>query len=111
MTEIFDVAVVGAGPAGTAAAITAHMHGLRVVCVDKARFPRDKTCGDGLTAHALRLLERLGLARPAFDGAAVVDETVLVSPYGRRVRLPMPTDGLHAVVVQRRALDNSLVEL
>ena len=111
MTDVFDVAVVGAGPAGTAAAITAHAHGLRVVCVDKARFPRDKTCGDGLTAHALRLLERLGLSDVAFDRAAIVDETVLVSPYGRRIRLPMPSDGLHAVIVERSVLDNSLVEL
>jgi geranylgeranyl reductase family protein len=111
MTEVFDVAVVGAGPAGTAAAMTAHAHGLRVVCVDKARFPRDKTCGDGLTAHALRLLERLGLAGVAFDGASVVDETVLVSPYGRRIRLPMPSDGLHAVIIERRVLDSALVDL
>ena len=111
MTDVFDVAVVGAGPAGTAAAITAHAHGLRVVCVDKARFPRDKTCGDGLTAHALRLLERLGLSDVAFDRAAIVDETVLVSPYGRRIRLPMPSDGLHAFIVERSVLDNSLVEL
>ena len=50
------------GPAGTAAAITAVEHGLSVVCVDKAQFPRDKTCGDGLTANALRLLERLGVS-------------------------------------------------
>jgi geranylgeranyl reductase family protein len=111
MTDVFDVAVVGAGPAGTAAAITAHAHGLRVVCVDKARFPRDKTCGDGLTAHALRLLERLGLPSLAFDTASIVDETVLISPYGRRVRLPMPCDGLHAVIVERRVLDNALVAL
>jgi geranylgeranyl reductase family protein len=111
MTDVFDVAVVGAGPAGTAAAITAHARGLHVVCVDKARFPRDKTCGDGLTAQALRLLERLGLARVAFEAAAVVGETVLVSPYGRRVRLPMPSDGLHAAVVERRILDNQLVDL
>src|SRR5262245_46959254 len=42
-SERVDLAVVGAGPAGVAAAITAVEHGLRVVCVDKARFPRDKT--------------------------------------------------------------------
>src|SRR5262245_51469148 len=111
MSEVFDVAVVGAGPAGTAAAITAHARGLNVICLDKARFPRDKTCGDGLTAHALRLLERLGLRRTAFDAAAVIEETVLVSPFGRRVSLPMPSDGLHAVVVERRVLDSALVEL
>ena len=62
MTEHVDVVVVGAGPAGTAAAIAAAEHGLSVVCVDKARFPRDKTCGDGLTANALRLLVALGVS-------------------------------------------------
>lgn len=113
MSESFDVVVVGAGPAGTAAAITAVARGLSVVCVDKATFPRDKTCGDGLTAHALRLLERLGVERDVFTRAdpAVIAETVLVSPSGRRVALPMPRDGVHAAVVTRRSLDAALVAL
>ena len=111
MAESVDVVVVGAGPAGTAAAITAVEHGLDVVCVDKAQFPRDKTCGDGLTANALRLLERLGVSTAdlAATDPAFVRETVLVSPSGRRVRLPLPTDGVHAAVVRRRALDAALV--
>src|SRR5207244_2229178 len=81
--------------------------------VDKVRFPRDKTCGDGLTTSALRQLEALGLTRDAFaaSNAAVVRETVLVSPSGRRVRLPLPDDGLHAAVVARRDLDAGLVAL
>jgi geranylgeranyl reductase family protein len=108
-----DVLVVGAGPAGTAAAITAAGRGLRVVCVDKAAFPRDKTCGDGLTTGALRLLERLGLSRADFGATepALVRETVLVSPSGRRVVLPVPGDGVHAAVVERRSLDAALVGL
>jgi geranylgeranyl reductase family protein len=111
--EILDVLVIGAGPGGTAAAITASRNGLSVVCVDKAAFPRDKTCGDGLTTGALRALERLGLPFDAFTamGAAVVSETVLVSPSGRRVSLPLSTDGLHAAVVARRDLDAALVTL
>jgi geranylgeranyl reductase family protein len=105
--------VVGAGPGGCAAAITAVEHGLRVVCLDKAAFPRDKTCGDGLTAHALRLLERLGFTFGDLDAidTAFVRETVLVSPSGRRAVLPMPTRGVHAAVVERRALDAALVSL
>ncbi|HSH61158.1 MAG TPA: FAD-dependent oxidoreductase, partial [Acidimicrobiales bacterium] len=56
-----DVAVVGGGPAGAAAAITLARDGRDVLLVDKARFPRDKCCGDGLTASALRHLDSLGL--------------------------------------------------
>lgn len=98
--------VIGAGPAGSAAAITAATYGMRVVCIDRAVFPRDKTCGDGLTANALRLLERLGVGElPLWP----VPETVLVSPSGRHVVLPMPSDGLHGAVVARRDLDTAMV--
>jgi geranylgeranyl reductase family protein len=111
--EAVDVAVVGAGPAGTAAAISAVAHGLTVVCLDKATFPRDKTCGDGLTANALRLLEQLGLTSDAFGATtpALIRETVIVSPSGRRAVLPMPTVGAHAAVVSRLDLDDALVAL
>src|SRR4051812_34189703 len=111
MRELADVVVIGAGPAGTAAAITAARNGSRVVCVDKAAFPRDKTCGDGLTANALRLLAALGVSNADLLGAepAFVRETVLVSPSGRRVRLPISADGAHAAVVSRLALDAALV--
>jgi geranylgeranyl reductase family protein len=104
-----DVLVVGAGPAGVAAALTAQDRGLRTLLVDKASFPRDKTCGDGLTAQALRLLEHLGVEVPAIDDAQRVSETVLVSPTGRRVTLPMPDLGIHSAVVPRQHLDAALI--
>ncbi|WP_099023897.1 menaquinone reductase [Mycolicibacterium palauense] len=56
-----DVAVIGAGPAGSAAAAWAARAGRDVVVVDSAAFPRDKPCGDGLTPRAVTELERLGL--------------------------------------------------
>ena len=106
-----DLLVVGAGPAGTAAAVTARRLGLTVTVIDKAVFPRDKTCGDGLTTAALRALARLGFPLATLDGiAAPVGEVVLVSPSGRRVEVSLPAAGRHAAVVPRRELDARLVE-
>ncbi len=56
-----DVAIIGGGPAGSATAITLAKSGRSVAVFDKATFPRDKCCGDGLTTLALRLGENLGL--------------------------------------------------
>lgn len=53
--------VVGAGPAGSAAAVWAARAGRDVLVIDAAGFPRDKPCGDGLTPRAVAELERLGL--------------------------------------------------
>jgi geranylgeranyl reductase family protein len=61
--DLVDVAVVGAGPAGSAAALRALQlrPDARVLLLDAAAFPRDKTCGDGIAAHALELVEALGV--------------------------------------------------
>lgn len=105
-----DVLVVGAGPAGAAAGLAAHRRGLATLVVDKAAFPRDKTCGDGLTTAALRLLEQLGVDLPTLPGYIAVRETVLVAPDGRRVSLPLPADGDYAAVVPRMDLDAAIVD-
>jgi geranylgeranyl reductase family protein len=104
-----DVLVVGGGPAGAAAAIRGAAAGLSVVVCDKASFPRDKTCGDGLTTSALRLLERLGLDPATVDRWVPVGEVVLRSPSGRIVELPLPADGLYAAVAPRSTLDAALL--
>ncbi|MEX1218538.1 MAG: geranylgeranyl reductase family protein [Acidimicrobiales bacterium] len=107
-----DVLIVGAGPAGCAAAITLHRSGLRVSVIDKAEFPRDKICGDGLTTSALRELDALGLD-PASVASWVNIETAIVrSPSGREVIFPMPSDsGVYAAASRRRDLDFALVDL
>ncbi len=110
MESRFDVLVVGAGPAGSAAAITAASRGLDVLLVDKATFPRDKTCGDGLTTSALRLLERLGFPLDDTPSYTSVRECMIVTPSSRHVALPLPRDGEFAGVVPRAELDTALAE-
>jgi geranylgeranyl reductase family protein len=108
---LVDVLVVGAGPAGIAAAIEAHQAGLVTLAIDKAGFPRDKTCGDGLTTAALRAVDEIGLDVRGLASYAPVHETVIVGPDGRELALPLPLDGEYACVVPRRELDNALVLL
>jgi geranylgeranyl reductase family protein len=107
-----EVCVVGGGPAGAAAAITLARAGAAVTLVDKARFPRDKTCGDGLTAGALRLLEELGLDPAAVPSWLVVDDVVVRSPSGREATFPMPRgQGTYAAVARRTDLDEALLDV
>ncbi len=106
-----DLLVVGGGPAGAAAGIRGTAAGLSVVLCDKATFPRDKTCGDGLTTSALRLLERLGLDPATVGGWQPVAGAALRSPSGRVVELPLPADGCFVAVTPRAALDAALLDV
>src|SRR5262245_19303871 len=85
-----DVVVVGGGPAGAAAAITLARAGRDVVVVDKATFPRDKCCGDGLTTGALRELEGLGFDPTSVASWQQVDDVVVRSPSGHEVTFLLP---------------------
>jgi geranylgeranyl reductase family protein len=112
MTDLrSDVLVIGAGPAGSTAATLLARAGRSVIVVDKAVFPRDKCCGDGLTTLALRELELLGLQPAMVPSWKTVDAAWLRSPSGREVRVPLPSDGIFAATTPRRELDAALVEL
>src|SRR5271165_5114399 len=63
-----DVVVVGAGPGGSAAAHWLARAGVGVVMLERARFPRDKSCGDGVTAHAVDILADMGVRLEDFEG-------------------------------------------
>jgi geranylgeranyl reductase family protein len=112
VSEQVDTLVVGAGPAGTAAAAVLGRQGHRVLVIDKATFPRDKCCGDGLTALALRELESLGLDPGHVESWRVVDDVIVRSPSGRERRYSLPDGpGHHAAVARRLELDAALVDL
>ncbi len=103
------MAVIGAGPAGAAAAIRAARGGARVTVFEKGSPGRDKVCGDGLTPRAVAALKELGIA---LDGAHRIDGLRMIAGSSRR-ELLWPADnrfGAHGAVWPRRALDKHLVE-
>ena len=105
-----DAIIVGAGPAGAAAAIALARAGRHPVLVDKATFPRDKICGDGLTTGALRLLEDLGVEPARIESWTPVTDIHVASPSGHVAVFPLPRDrGAYAVVTTRRDLDAAIV--
>jgi geranylgeranyl reductase family protein len=83
-----DVVVVGAGPAGSAAAAWAARAGRDVLVIDAANFPRDKACGDGLTPRAVAELERLGLGE--WLDARIRHRGLRMSGFGGEVEVPWP---------------------
>jgi geranylgeranyl reductase family protein len=104
---MFDVIIVGAGPAGSAAALAAlavNPHA-RVALVDASAFPRDKACGDGIAPQALAELAALGVPDAA-RGFAPVGRLRLRSPLGREV---MATPREPAYVIPRIVFDERLV--
>ena len=82
-----DALVIGAGPAGSSAAIQLARGAARVALVDRHDFPRDKACGDALIPDALRALERLSLKAQVLARARALGGLRLYAPDGRRVVL------------------------
>jgi len=109
---VVDALIVGAGPAGASAAVWARRAGLKVMVVDRAAPGRDKCCGDGLTALALRELESLGLQPELMSSWMQVTAACVRTPHGRVMRLPLPAGrGQFASVCRRAELDAALVDL
>ncbi len=110
-SDRYDVLVIGAGPSGAAAAYWLAERGRRVLVVEKKRFPREKTCGDGLTPRAVRQLHDMGLADPLsefhrFDGLRSI-------AHGVTLELPWPAHPdfpSYGYVVRRRELDQMVAD-
>ncbi len=103
-----DVVVIGAGPAGSAAAAWASRNGRDVLVIDAAQFPRDKACGDGLTPRAVAELELLGLG-PWLDGR-IRHHGLRMSGFGADVEIawPGPSFPPTSSAVPRTELDDRI---
>ncbi|TML93391.1 MAG: geranylgeranyl reductase family protein [Actinobacteria bacterium] len=104
---LHDVVVVGAGPSGAACAHWLADAGHDVVMVEKKCFPREKTCGDGLTPRAVKQLDDMGLGAQLADHHRFVGLRSIA--FGRTLELEWPdTPGFprHGYVVTRQDLDD-----
>lgn len=101
----YDALVIGAGPAGSAAAWALARARLRVALVDQQAFPRDKVCGDALIPDALGAIDAMGLRSTLDDEATQLRELRLYAPSGRVIALA----GTFACLTRLR-LDRLLVE-
>jgi geranylgeranyl reductase family protein len=99
--ETFDVLIVGAGPAGSTAALHLAKSGHRVLLLDRAQFPREKICGDGLISDSINCLQRAGLIDVVRRVGHAVGEITTFSP--SRVELSVKGE---FITLKRRALDD-----
>jgi geranylgeranyl reductase family protein len=112
VNESYDVLVVGGGPSGAAAGYWLAERGHRVLIVEKKRFPREKTCGDGLTPRAVRQLEDMGLAE-RLEGHLRY-EGLRSMAHGITLELAWPEHPdfpSYGYVVRRRDLDEMVADI
>ncbi|HHH27935.1 MAG TPA: NAD(P)/FAD-dependent oxidoreductase [Polyangiaceae bacterium] len=105
-----EVAIIGAGPAGTAAAAHLGQLGVKdVVLVDRHDFPRDKTCGSGISPKGIQTLRELGVWDAVEPHSYRIGGIRIVTPSGHE-SWQSAGDRAEAVVCHRRVLDNILLE-
>ena len=113
LANIFDVAIAGAGPAGTSAAIRLAMNGARVLLVEEKKFPRAKLCGEFISPECLAHFKRLGVGEQMLAaGGASLSQTVFYSRRGHSVAVPSEwfKSGTNALGLSRSEMDHKLLE-
>jgi geranylgeranyl reductase family protein len=107
---LFDVAIVGGGPAGSSCAILCANAGLRTLLLEREHFPREKVCGDCLNPACWPLLRRLGLAdliRSSPHGK--LHRVDFVGTNGRRLSVELPAGDDAEIAIKRSRLDQLLL--
>jgi geranylgeranyl reductase family protein len=109
--EPYDIAIVGAGPAGATAAYAAARRGLHVALIDRNTWPRDKACGDGIGPGAIAIARQLGMA-DIFARDVPVTAVTVAGPDGTRLDTTTSDMGrtIHGYIVPRRDFDNRLLD-
>ncbi len=107
---IYDIIIIGAGPAGSAAALFAYKNGLKTLLLEKAVFPRDKICGDAISGKSMAVLKELNLlAETQQLPHSVINSFAFGSPAGKVIEIPLRTDvndkEPKGLVIQRKVFD------
>ncbi len=107
----FDVAIIGAGPAGSTCAALCAQGGLRTLLLERTMFPREKVCGDCINPNIWPILERLGLSRKILSlPHTVLEEVEFIGLNGAPIRIPLPQSAYPEIAIKRSALDQALLD-
>lgn len=108
--EIFDVAIVGGGPAGSSCAAFCALAGLRTLVLEREKFPREKVCGDCLNPSCWPVLERLSLAQRVRDlPHSKLASVEFIAIDGRKAIVDLPTGDDCELSVKRSLFDDLLL--
>src|SRR5512132_2630346 len=108
--EIFDVAIIGGGPAGSSCAAFCAFAGLRTVVLEREKFPREKVCGDCLNPSCWPVLRRLGIAEGVRQlPHGILNAVEFIAIGGRKVIVDLPSDEESEIAIKRSLFDMLLM--
>src|SRR5256886_10566173 len=108
--ELFDVAIIGAGPAGSTCAAFCAAAGLRTIVIEREKFPREKVCGDCLNPACWPVLRRLDIADDARAlPHGTLDAVEFIAIGGAKIHVDLPRDENAEIAVKRSLLDDLLL--
>jgi geranylgeranyl reductase family protein len=108
--HIFDVAIVGGGPAGSSCAAFCALAGLRTLVLEREKFPREKVCGDCLNPSCWPVLERLGAAQRVRESPhSKLDSVEFIAIDGHKVTIDLASGADCEISVKRSLFDDLLL--